>query len=257
MFEHIILEPVQEELLVTLVEAARNTPLDQRCKFLLYRLNQGDFIVHPAVPEDKKKVYFGDIEALVREDLLALGYGSSDFDVTPLGFKYYEYLKKRAGQSVERVEATIRQYLETHSFQGKYPSVFEKWRSAEDLLWRTDTEQQLTTIGHLCREAIQTFVTILVEKSNLPGIDQDKSHTVARLRTVLVSKISGLGSDEKAFLEALIAYWGTVSDLIQRQEHGALKEGDQLIWEDARRVIFQTAILMFEIDSALTRIGTA
>lgn len=48
-------------------------------------------------------------------------------------------------------------------------------------------------------------------------------------------------------LDALVVYWGTVSDLIQRQEHGAQKEGEALRWEDGRRVVFQTAVVMFEI----------
>jgi hypothetical protein len=49
----------------------------------------------------------------------------------------------------------------------------------------------------------------------------------------------------------LLAYFGTVSDLIQRQEHGAQKEGEGLMWEDARRVVFQTALVMFELDRVL------
>jgi hypothetical protein len=47
-------------------------------------------------------------------------------------------------------------------------------------------------------------------------------------------------------------YWGTVNDLIQRQEHGAQREGGALAWEDGRRVVFQTAIVMFEIDRSLS-----
>jgi hypothetical protein len=59
---------------------------------------------------------------------------------------------------------------------------------------------------------------------------------------------------EKPFLEALIAYWGTVSDLIQRQEHGSQKEGKELVWEDGRRVVFQTAMVMLEFDKSLSNI---
>jgi hypothetical protein len=39
---------------------------------------------------------------------------------------------------------------------------------------------------------------------------------------------------------------------VQRQEHGAQKEGRPLVWEDGRRVVFQTAIVMFELDRALS-----
>ena len=56
-----------------------------------------------------------------------------------------------------------------------------------------------------------------------------------------------LGETHQAFLHALLTYWGTVSDLVQRQEHGAVRDKEPLTWEDTRRVVFQTAIVMFEI----------
>jgi hypothetical protein len=48
--------------------------------------------------------------------------------------------------------------------------------------------------------------------------------------------------------EAIIGYWGAVSDLAQRQEHGAQKEGDPLTLEDSRRLVFHTAFVMYELD---------
>lgn len=82
-----------------------------------------------------------------------------------------------------------------------------------------------------------------------PNVELDKAKTVSRLRTVLGER--KLSEKLRAFLDALITYWGTVSDLVQRQEHGALREGEPLKWIDARRVVFQTAIVMLEIDAAL------
>jgi hypothetical protein len=70
---------------------------------------------------------------------------------------------------------------------------------------------------------------------------------------VLDLQAKQLGTTEKPFLDALLGYWGTVSDLIQRQEHGGQKEGQSLVWEDGRRVVFQTAVVMFEIDRSLSR----
>ena len=57
---------------------------------------------------------------------------------------------------------------------------------------------------------------------------------------------------ERAFLDALLAYWGTVIDLVQRQEHGALREGTPLIRRDAKRVVLQCAIVMYELDEAIS-----
>ena len=92
----ILLEPVQEELLITIVEAARNTPIDDRQKFLVDQSFDGDILIYPTLPKEKTRIYFGDVETLANEGLLSLGYGSNgtpNFDVTPLGFK-----RKRWGQ---------------------------------------------------------------------------------------------------------------------------------------------------------------
>jgi hypothetical protein len=61
------------------------------------------------------------------------------------------------------------------------------------------------------------------------------------------------GKATKAFLQSLLEYWGTVNDLVQRQEHGGQREGDPLTWEDGRRVVFHTLLVMYEIDRAVSR----
>jgi hypothetical protein len=124
---------------------------------------------------------------------------------------------------------------------------------AESLLWECDSREQLTAIGHFCREALQEFATALADEHQPADVDKDIQHTVARIKAVLGLRRGDLGKTEKQFLDALITYWGTVSDLSQRQEHGAQKEGELLIWEDSRRVVFQTAIVMFEVDRSLSR----
>lgn len=253
MFEHIILESIQEELLIKIVEAARNMPLNKRHKFLVIQSNLGACLEHSNIPEDKSEIYYGDVEVLANEGMIAPGYGPqgiSSFDVTPLGFRYYEYLKKKQGESVERIESTIRNYLNANDFQKKYSKAFKKWSNAEELLWKTETQQQSTTIGHLCRESVQEFTDILINQFQPPNAPTDKSKTIARLKAVVDFKSDELGNTEKTFLEALLKYWESINNLIQRQEHGALKEGYELIWEDARLVVFQTMVIMFEIDLA-------
>jgi hypothetical protein len=256
MFEHIILEPVQEELLIKLVEAVRNVPLNKRQKYFVLQSSSGDHLLHSGLPGGEIQIYFGDVEALASVGLVALGYGSSgtpNFDVTPMGFRYYEYLKKKVREPVERIETAIRNYLNAHDFKKEYPKAFEKWSAAEDLLWRADSQQQLTTIGHLCRESVQEFADALINEFSLTNIPAEKAKVKSRLKTILDIFSIKLGDKERAFLDALVKYWECVIDLIQRQEHGAQKEGLVLLWEDARRVIFQTMVVMFEIDKAVNK----
>jgi hypothetical protein len=100
---------------------------------------------------------------------------------------------------------------------------------------------------------MQVFATTLVERFRPPNVDQDKQHDRARLKAVLVHHREQIGETEGEFLDALNAYWGALSTLVQRQEHGAQREKETLVWEDGRRVVFQTAVVMYEVDQSLTR----
>jgi hypothetical protein len=256
MLDEILLEKEQIELLVRLVEAARNVPRERREKFFVSQaLNRPDMIVHPGLPNRQTEGYVGDVEELGTKGLLSVDFtprGTPKFDVTPEGFRYYEELKSQ-GPPTERVETTVREYLESPMFQGRHSGAFEKWADAEGKLWASDSQKELTTIGHLCREAMQLFATSLVEQYKPAEVDQGPAHAVARVRAVIEARKAVLGQTERKWLDALLPYWGAVSDLIQRQEHGAQREAGTLTWEDARRVVFQTAIAMFEVDGALSR----
>lgn len=252
----ILLEDEQKQLLTALVEAARNVPSDQREPFLFTQTNEGQEIQHPGLAGECLEVYKGDIEILTNEGLLSLSLKERltwMFDVSPRGFKYYEQMKQSVAQPLQRVENTIRDYLVADHFQQTYSVAYQKWSDAEKMLWTSDSERQYTTIGHLCREALQEFATVLVERYQPAGVDGDKAHTVNRIKGVLNLRKEQLGETEKKFLDALLPFWGTVSDLVQRQEHGGQREGLPLVWEDGRRVVFQTIVVMFEIDSSLSR----
>ena len=256
MFESIALEPEQKELLAKLVEAARNVPSDRRQKFLCAPSHTGASVNHVGLDGGTMPVYPGDLETLADEGLIRLSHTTTDsyiFDVTPRGFNYYVWLKQRVGESIQRVEAEVKHYLDASQFRRKYPAAYEKWCGAESKLWASDSEEQLTQIGHLCREAMQEFATALVDSHRPKEVDADKTRSKNRVRAVLELQSSQRGTRVKAFLDALNNYWEAVSDLAQRQEHDSLKEGWPLVWEDGRRMVFQLALVMFEIDRAVSR----
>ena len=100
-------------------------------------------------------------------------------------------------------------------------------------------------------DAYQEFADDLVKIHKVADASANKSSTVNRIKSVLNQKNSKLGKTHSEFLHALIPFWGTVSDLVQRQEHGAERENESLKWEDARLVTFQTMVVMYEIDRAI------
>ncbi|MCH8994548.1 MAG: hypothetical protein IH959_06205 [Chloroflexi bacterium] len=256
-FDDVLLEPEQKELLVQIVEAARSVPRDKQEKFAWSDSASSSLLHHPGFPSKNISVYGGDLDTLEDKNLLrrpSRSPSSPMYDVTPEGYAYYVWLKEQAREPLVAIEEDVTGYLEDQHFKERHEQAVEKWLEARNLLLNTDTNTQLTTVGHLCRESMQFFATELVEYHKPPAVDPDIKHTVARVKSVLMQLAPKLGTTEEPFLEAVVAYWGTVADLIERQEHGAQKEGEALTWEDARRIVFHTAIVMFEVDRSLSRI---
>jgi hypothetical protein len=136
------------------------------------------------LPDGNIKIYPGDLRALVDAKLLIFSQRDI-FDLHQRGFQYYEHLKRQTAAPRRRVETEITGYLATERFRKTYPQAYQKWSEAEELLWKSDSEPQFTTIGHLCREALQEFTDTLIRKFQPPRVDPNKSHTVSRLRAVI------------------------------------------------------------------------
>ena len=256
MFEHILLEPDQEDLLVALVQAVRAVDRGERRPFWSIATMGHSLVavVHPGLGRGTEfRTYEGDIEELGRQGLLNVTTQQHGlrFDVTPLGFRYYEELRHRAGEPAQRVVAEMRHHIDAHSFRSRCPAAYDKWQAAESLLWGADSLQQLTAIGHHSREALQECVHALTLERDPSASPEEKPKLVARAKALIASERARLGGTVAGYLDALVAYWGTVSDLTQKQEHGASKEGAPLLWQDARRVVIGTLLVMTELESAI------
>lgn len=211
MFDRILLLPEQEELLTRMVEAARRLPAGQKQKFILSQTFDGDDLIHPGLAPDQTSVSAEDVETLASAGLLAVINAASDspnYNVTPLGYGYYEHLKTRGAEPVERVESEVRRLIETGDFGERYPEAHAKWLAAARMLWHTDSESEATTIGHLCREAMQAFAILLIEQFEVEGADLNPAHDVARIRAVLDKAKTRLGATEHQLLDTLLGYWG-------------------------------------------------
>lgn len=252
------LEREHEDLLTLLVEATRSVPRQARSPFLLVKTMGGQFLIHDGLP-GQPEVSESDLQDLVEAGLLRRRTGSKGtprYEVRPQGFTYYDRLKRQYSCQVERVQDEVRRYLDADAIPSTYRPAVAKWQRADDLLWSADPEAQLTNIGHICREAMQEFAQALVERLRPPDGDNlpsDPQKTVVRIRGCIKHLARRTGKSEAAWLDALIVYWGTVSDLAQRQEHGAEKEGEELVWEDARRLVFHSILVMYELVRAAER----
>jgi hypothetical protein len=248
-----LLDQEQIDVLELLVQASRSVSREQRVPFW-YRhvMNEHRALVdHPGFPDETVPILFTDIEVLGHAGFVAITREerySGTFYVTPAGFRYYEAEKATTKAPLRQMEQNVTKYLDATLFENQFRGAYAKWRRADELLWSADSATQLSTIGHLCREAMQDFADELINRFPQTAPPSDKTKTVARIRTVLHVVRS---ESVRAFLDALLAYWGTLSDLVQRQEHAGGREGEDLTWDDARRVVFHTAIVMYEIITAV------
>jgi len=243
------LEPEQEALLATMCEAARSVSRERRGWFnYSAEAAARDRLIGTGLPDDGIPVVPGDIPILQRVGFVIVGSGDfPQVTITPEGFAHWEEQRRRIGEPIQRVEAAVRQYLDAEMFREHYGAAYDKWVQAEDLALSSDSPAQLTAVGHHCREALQLFATALVERHNPPDVDQNTDHDINRVQAVLDQHAEKVGTSVRPFIDAMMAYWRATSGLAQRQEHGAQKANEPLAGEDARRVVFHTAIVMFEV----------
>ena len=248
-----MLDTEQWHLLTTLVEATRRLPQNQREQFAMMEIpGFANYLIrHPALKFGEAQAYPTDVSLLERAGYVLIEHlstGSLVVDVTPQGFKAYADFQKSRGSPVARVETRIRRFIDDKTLTEVYPRAIAKWRMAEDLLWKDESPMHATAIGHHCREAMQEFASELLKRFPADGASEDPTKTVDRIRAVLLRRQRS--KSVLTFTSALIAYWGEVSDLAQRQEHGATKEAEPLDWHDARRLVFQTLVVLSEIHDA-------
>lgn len=247
------LEDHQVDLLRALVEA--HCSVHPREPFIFHdamRAVPDAAISHSGLAPGSVTAIPADLHVLAHAGLIMFTH-KDIFSVTPLGMRYYADVLQREGAPTERVEQTMRRYIESSGFKARFSAAYAKWAAAESLLWRSDvTPEQMTDVGHHCREAMQDFAAALIQFHQPPAYDPNPASATARLKAVIEHRRPALGKKVTDLLATLTAYWSAVFDLCNRQEHGAQKEGGRLGIDDARRVVFQTLNVMMEVDRALT-----
>ena len=252
------LGPDQEELLVKLVEAEREVPREHRRPFWLLwsRDYPNPRLIHPGWPESEC-VYEPDVQLLERACLIHVTSRDTpnfNFVVSPTGHTLYASLQTRSREPLAHLERRVLSFVSGDWFAKRYPTAYAKWKAAEELLWRGDSEEDLSTIGHLAREAMIEFADLLAKRFFVSA-PQDRAKTIVRIKAVIEHLRPQLGEKTSDFLDALIAYWETVNGLVQRLEHAVSYEGSSsLTLDDSRRVVFQTALVFFELDQVCKRV---
>jgi hypothetical protein len=135
--------------------------------------------------------------------------------------------------------------VEEADFESRYREAFETWEAAAGK-FELDPVREARRIGEDCRAALDHFADAALRARRV----EPPAGTVSKLRALLDdAEAKSLGV--AAHHDALIKYWGTVSDLDQRQAHKGKREAEKLTREDARRAVLYTLLVMLEVDRAL------
>ena len=151
---------------------------------------------------------------------------------------------------LEKVLSQSLQALAAPSFRTQYPAALAELQKAVELLVAHDGSSKYGLIGYACRNAMQEFAIALVYHHNLQTPPAKTASTVA-VRLVIAQRKKDLGDAVAAFLDSLLTYWDKTFDLVQRLAKDATREGPPLPIEDARRVVFHTAVVMNDLAQSL------
>ena len=156
----------------------------------------------------------------------------------------------------EHVEDYLRAYLEDERFRSIHPLACGRWIVAWEMLWCADTRAKVLAVGHRAREAMQAFASSLLEQCIPTELDplwpqeltagSPGPNPVDGLLSVIGAYGQELAEERHGLLLRLLDHWRALLDRVQRHER--LLADERLSWEDGRRLVLFTALVMVETD---------
>jgi len=169
-------------------------------------------------------------------------------------------------EDFERIEEYLCAYLEEGRFTSRYPRAEQRWSDAWAMLWRANSTDKVVAVANEAREVMSEFVAALVDLhgphqadpgstgtlEGRTGMLESRTGILERLSAVIEMYRPALGDSRCGLLQTLFDYWQALGDAVQHHhEHRAGRVLGRLTWEDGRRVIVLTAIVMVEVDRSL------
>jgi hypothetical protein len=177
-------------------------------------------------------------------------------------------LRANAGQQAvqvvdfERIEDYLRAYLDGERFASVHPLARGRWLIAWEMLWCADSRIKVIGLGRRAHDALGAFSESLLERCLAPAADRrpeapsgdtQPAEPLDGLATVAEAYRAQLGDDRCELLTGLLEHWRALAAAVTRHEtaadRGSAGElGQRLRWEDGRRLVLFTALVMVEID---------
>lgn len=244
------LDPELEAILLHLVDASRTVDRSQRSFFAFKSFQIAGVGVQEGGLTDEYVIADHDLDELQRYDLIEVTdmhvAGTFRFYITQHGYAHADQVKQR-GEPLEKMGEDVQAYIDSDDFRARHSAAYAKWKQAADYL-ATDPVEHATRIGHDCREALAVFASTLLEQH---GVTDPDDGTHAAIAAVIDARRDALGKRTRALLGSLLDLWKAASGVAQKQEHALSSESD-FDAGDARRCVFYTGLVMYELDRTLT-----
>jgi hypothetical protein len=160
-----------------------------------------------------------------------------------------------------RIEDYLRSYLEDERFRSTHPLGCGRWIVAWEMLWCADSRAKVIAVGQRAREAMHAFGSSLLEACSPLAMDPRwpellterarRADALGAVESVLGAYGEQLGAERSELLASLIEHWRALAEHVRRHEQGherGQRPAARLRWEDGRRLVLLTALVMVEID---------
>ena len=158
----------------------------------------------------------------------------------------------------ERIADYLRAYLADERFRSTHPLAYGRWLVAWEMLWCADSRAKVISIAWRARDAMDAFSTSLLERCvplamdphwpDLLAGDSTRPDPLDGLASVTDAYRDELGAQRSELLGGLLEHWGALLQSVRRHEQRSQAPGERLHWEDGRRLVLFTALVMVEID---------
>jgi hypothetical protein len=152
-------------------------------------------------------------------------------------------------EDFDGLEAYLTACVGHERFRSVHLGAYERWSQASAILYSDSTRESLLAAGQKAHEALQEFALAVSEPPHSPVPDSDSTEaTIGRLRDFTEAYRSQLGDARCDLLQVLLDHWRALTAHLQAHAQDAEMLDEPLRWEDARRVVILTALVMVEID---------
>jgi hypothetical protein len=157
-----------------------------------------------------------------------------------------------------RIEDYLRRYLEHERFMSVHPLACGRWIVAWEMLWCADSRAKVIAVGRRAGDAMRAFSFSMHERcmplamdSHWPDVLADASQRpepLDSLASITDAYGEQLGAGRSQLLQELFEPWRALGEKLQRHEQGSQPPDERLRWEDGRRLVLFTALVMVEFD---------